>query len=275
MTVLDEKSVKINKSAEACVNTLGRPNQLRWSSMGIVPLKRCCRCGVEKPTEAFNRSKSCADGRYYACRDCQKLANSIYKSKNRDKINTDQNAKRNKDFRPEVDLPHEVWRSVIGYEHDYLVSNLGRVQTNKKHYAGGTQNGRLLSSSLNNQGYPRVSLTQRGKTKQVFVHRLVAEAFLGVCPNGYQVHHADADRANPRLDNLEYVTAAQNIKYVHSMGNAVVKRGIEKATSKLNDESVREIRSSLLTNRELAKKYGVNDSTISAVRLRKKWRHVT
>lgn len=48
-----------------------------------------------------------------------------------------------------------------------------------------------------------------------FVHRLVARAFLGPPPSleQMQVHHRDADPSNNHVDNLEYVTASQNIQY--------------------------------------------------------------
>lgn len=47
------------------------------------------------------------------------------------------------------------------------------------------------------------------------VHRVVLITFTGLPPNQetWLVHHKDGDRANNRLDNLEYVTPSQNIFY--------------------------------------------------------------
>jgi hypothetical protein len=42
------------------------------------------------------------------------------------------------------------------------------------------------------------------------VHKLVAEAFLGVCPVGLEVRHLDGDSGNPRLGNLAYGTHSEN-----------------------------------------------------------------
>lgn len=54
------------------------------------------------------------------------------------------------------------------------------------------------------------NITKRNYTK--YIHGLVAEAFLGPRPEGYQVDHKDGNRSNNHISNLEYVTAKENIK---------------------------------------------------------------
>jgi len=49
------------------------------------------------------------------------------------------------------------------------------------------------------------------------IHRLVAAAFIGPCPDGQQVHHIDADRANNTRHNLAYVTATENSRHAARM----------------------------------------------------------
>ena len=69
-------------------------------------------------------------------------------------------------------------------------------------------------------GYHKVNI--RGQ--QFYVHRLVAVAFLGSPdPLAWQVHHKDSNKSNNHVDNLEYVTPAQNISLSYSSparGNA-------------------------------------------------------
>ena len=57
------------------------------------------------------------------------------------------------------------------------------------------------------------------------VHRVVMLAFNGPPPNerAWQVHHKDGDRANNRLDNLEYVTPSQNM--LHSYARPTRRNG--------------------------------------------------
>jgi len=57
-------------------------------------------------------------------------------------------------------------------------------------------------------------MTESGP-KTVTVHRLVAEAFVPNLSGKPQVNHKDSNRMNPRADNLEWVTAAENKE--HSM----------------------------------------------------------
>lgn len=97
----------------------------------------------------------------------------------------------------------EEWRDVPGYEGIYQVSNQGRLRNQHK----------LLSISVNWDGYHRARLWKNGKKAQVALHRLVALAF---CPNPEhkpQVNHKDGDRSNCKAENLEWVTNAENQRH--------------------------------------------------------------
>ena len=96
----------------------------------------------------------------------------------------------------------EQWAYIPGFNGKYRISTLGRIRNVKtgrilRHNYGGTT---LL--------YPRVAL---GGT-HYYVHRLVAEAFLGDVP-GYEVDHINGHTFDSRLSNLRYVTAKQNRRY--------------------------------------------------------------
>lgn len=61
-------------------------------------------------------------------------------------------------------------------------------------------------------GYLKVGIGRKGEW---LVHRLVAEAFCN-CPQGAsQVNHKNGDRRDNRAENLEWVTAAQNIQHAY------------------------------------------------------------
>lgn len=67
--------------------------------------------------------------------------------------------------------------------------------------------------------YLYVSYTdENGKQKHVLVHRLIAKAFVPNPDKLPQVNHKDGDPKNNRADNLEWVTASQNIKHAYDIG---------------------------------------------------------
>jgi hypothetical protein len=67
-------------------------------------------------------------------------------------------------------------------------------------------------------GYLTVNLWHAGKRATAYVHRLVAQAFIGPIADGMTVNHKDGDKANPALSNLEIVTHAQNMAHASRTG---------------------------------------------------------
>ena len=51
-----------------------------------------------------------------------------------------------------------------------------------------------------------------------YVHHLVAEAFIGARPQGFQLNHLDGVKANNAAKNLEYTTPMQNIHHAIRLG---------------------------------------------------------
>lgn len=109
----------------------------------------------------------------------------------------------------------ENWRDVVGYEGWYQVSDQGRVRSLDRvvgHNLGGPKRikGKLLKQHPKKYGHMSISLLQRGKRKQVNVHRLVAETFLGLCPKGKQVCHGPKGTSDNCVFNLSYGTPSDN-----------------------------------------------------------------
>lgn len=111
----------------------------------------------------------------------------------------------------------EIWKSIVGFDGLYEVSNLGNVRSvgHIVKSKGGTRmtNGKLLSPTLGN-GYYRVCLKHpNGKKYSKLVHRLVAEAFIPNLDNLPYVNHKDEDKTNNKVENLEYCDALYNTNY--------------------------------------------------------------
>lgn len=104
-------------------------------------------------------------------------------------------------------LMREIWKPVKGYEEIYEVSNTGEVKRKKRIVRGGnnlrTLQERKLSKISTSEGYFSVALSNNGKTRNAYVHRLVAEAFLDNPENKPCVNHIDYDRKNNNVENLE------------------------------------------------------------------------
>lgn len=119
----------------------------------------------------------------------------------------------------------EVWKDVVGYEGKYQVSNFGKVRSiDRVDASGKKRKGRYLKSCKDKDGYLYVCLSGGNVTTRR-IHKLVAESFIGVCPTGYQVNHKDENKTNNRIENLEYVTAKQNINHGTAIKRRAEKRG--------------------------------------------------
>lgn len=111
----------------------------------------------------------------------------------------------------------EQWRDIDGYEELYQVSNIGRIKSlsreiwnGYKHYI---REEKILSLTINPQGYYKVSLCKNNKVTSFLVHRLVAKAFV-LNPNEYNVvNHKDENKLNNSADNLEWCTQKYNFNY--------------------------------------------------------------
>jgi hypothetical protein len=167
-----------------------------------------------------------------------------------------------------------MWRSVVGYEGVYSVSDLGRVRREIDRY--GKKSGRVLKNNVHpDTGYHRVILFRRGVRDEQFTHALVARAFLGPCPEGSEVNHKNTKRADPRLENLEYLTHLENVRHSVEFGNHV--SGSDHAHAKLTEADVQLIRSLRpgVTEANLGVMFKVSRGTIHDAVSGKTWHHVS
>jgi len=95
--------------------------------------------------------------------------------------------------------------SVIPDWENYTIYENGDVYSKKRQGGGGK-----LKHSLSKQGYLRVSLFDKDKKKSFLLHRLLGLCFIENPDNKPCIDHIDRNRQNNSLDNLRWVTYAEN-----------------------------------------------------------------
>ena len=162
-------------------------------------------------------------------------------------------------------LDGEHWAHIEGYGGRYYVSDLGRL------YSDGSNGGRrgIIKHGDNGRGYRMAIFCVNSVKKPVYVHRLVAEAFVsGKTNDRCHVNHIDGNRSNNNATNLEWVTRSENMRHsVDVLGHKTAK-GFISACRKLTDEQVRAIRRDTRPEKVVAADYGVGHTTIFNVRHR-------
>ena len=152
----------------------------------------------------------------------------------------------------------ERWADVLGYGGLYQVSDKGRVRLRKP--TSKNKAGRILKQTVKEDGYMMVCVSDGGKFRYRYVHRLVAETFMPSHPGKTEVNHIDGNKANNCLSNLEWVTHRENQLHARDVLGRFVKPRY--SLRKLTPEQVLEIRSSDEPQRTLADRYGVSQATI-------------
>lgn len=163
----------------------------------------------------------------------------------------------------------EEWRVIPGFP-EYEASSLGRIRSVSRtiNYSNGRvvhAKQRILRPTMSS-GYYSVNLSRANKSTSTKVHILVAAAFLGLNPGGLDVRHKNGCRTDNRAENLEYGTRSENVLDGYKI------TGKTMVCQKLSPQKAEEIRSksqSGISQRNLAKEYGVSKSTVAAILHRK------
>ena len=105
----------------------------------------------------------------------------------------------------------ELWVIIPNTRGRYEVSNLGRVRN--------TRTGMIRNPVVTPRGYLRIYLPFEGiGYKNVFVHRLVGDAFCYRPEGANVINHIDNNQLNNRADNLEWTTQLYNVRYAMKQG---------------------------------------------------------
>ena len=114
----------------------------------------------------------------------------------------------------------QKWKPISDYNGFYEVSNLGNVRSLNRaiDLRNGQKRkvkGRLLSPKKNKDGYLFVTLSKNGVSKNHYVHRLVAAAFILNPRDLQEVNHISGNKANNSTGNLAWVTHSDNVRHAY------------------------------------------------------------
>jgi len=135
--------------------------------------------------------------------------------------------------------------------------------------------GGLLSPHQSGTGYKQLIYGRRGFRKKYYIHRLVAETFIGEIPEKHCVNHVDGNKLNNNVGNLEIVTQKQNNQHAIVTGLKKKWRGETHPHSKLTEEDVINIRRRKKNGESgasIARDYTVSAHTINDVYRGKSWK---
>ncbi len=174
----------------------------------------------------------------------------------------------------------EEWRDVIGFENYLQVSSLGRVLS-KERFSPYIRKNRsqmkycksyICKPGLTKAGYVEIALCIEGVQKKFRLHRLIGKAFVPGYEQGFTINHINGNKSDNRIENLEWVTQAENTKHEWRIGLCDL-RGSKHPRSKLTENAVKRIKSGENVI-SLAKEFGVARNTIYKVKYGINWAHI-
>jgi len=119
------------------------------------------------------------------------------------------------------------WKFIDGYNNHYKINKDGVIVSVSKNIP--------LKCYVTPKGYKMASLCKNGKSYKVFLHRLLAIAFIPNTENKPYINHKDGNKLNNSLDNLEWCTKKENNAHAWRTGLCENVRKINRENGKKRD----------------------------------------
>lgn len=159
----------------------------------------------------------------------------------------------------------------------------GHIYSNDYNHTGKRK---VLKECIDKDGYPYIRFVIKGKCYKKMVHRLIAETFIENIDNKPQVNHINGNKTDNRVENLEWVTAKENINHAYKvlgkkptekMIQDFTKRsvGINNPKAKIDYRTARIIRKDRekgIMLKIIARKFDISISQVSAICNNKVWK---
>ena len=110
-----------------------------------------------------------------------------------------------------------MWTPVNGFEGLYEIDRQGTIRSLQKRNFNNQ-----IATRTDRAGYRTTRLCNQGKTYVKFIHRLIAEHYIPNQENKKYVNHLNGDKLDNKIENLQWVTHAENI--IHAYKNGLIKK---------------------------------------------------
>jgi hypothetical protein len=162
-----------------------------------------------------------------------------------------------------------TWK-VIGRFPDYEVSSCGRVRFRGGERRFGHTARQVPPSERRPQPHSGGYLQTVIKGKNLYFHRLVAEAFVpNIDPDRKQINHRNGNKHDNRAENLEWTTSSEN--HLHKTQVLKIGTGGTHSQAKLSEADVKAIRVTVGTQQAIADAFGVSRSHVGYLRSGRGW----
>ena len=172
------------------------------------------------------------------------------------------------------------WKDIFGYEGLYRCNGISVMvmPRERKSKSGSfyTRKEKIMKFSHDKDGYLIFGMTKEGVMGNHKAHRVIWEYYNGKIKEGLQINHKNGIKDDNRIENLELVTAKQNVHHKnHTLNKMIYGESVHNSILKKEDIiSMRKMFLDKKPTKEIANYFGVSYGCVQSIKYGYSWKHV-